>query len=182
MSHHRMQAFRQPVSDTGSCPREPFRPTAAVPSRAMDPEAIRRAQDRINQAASGRVEPAALDAALERARDQVEALAATAAELEATLPSRVGDAVEDGLRAQVLPVGRNLAEIRGLMNQLIRRLERVEGDLLSERHARIDDLALQVDLITSGWKSVNDRLAGLEHALQNSEGAIVYRIEERRTG
>jgi hypothetical protein len=41
---------------------------------------------------------------------------------------------------------------------------------------------LQVDLITSGWKSVNDRLAGLEHALQSSEGAIVYRIEERRTG
>jgi hypothetical protein len=82
----------------------------------------------------------------------------------------------------VQPVGRNLAEIRGLMNQVIRRLERVEGDLLSERHARIDDLALQVDLITSGWKSVNDRLAGLEHALQSSEGAIVYRIEERRTG
>jgi hypothetical protein len=47
----------------------------------MDPEAIRRAQDRINQAAAGRVEPAALDAALERAREQVEALAATAAEL-----------------------------------------------------------------------------------------------------
>ena len=83
----------------------------------MDPEAIRRAQDRINQAAAGRVDPAALDATLERAREQVEALAATAAELESTLPLRVGDAVQDGLRAQVLPVGRNLAEIRGLMNQ-----------------------------------------------------------------
>jgi hypothetical protein len=82
----------------------------------------------------------------------------------------------------VQPVGRNLAEIRGLMNQVIRRLERVEGDLLSERHARIDDLALQVDLITSGWKSVNDRLASLEHTIQTGEGAIVYRIEERRAG
>ena len=56
----------------------------------------------------------ALDAALERAREQVEALAATAAELESTLPGRVGDALQDGLREQVLPVGRNLAEIRGL--------------------------------------------------------------------
>ena len=148
----------------------------------MDADAIKRAQERIDQAASGRVEPAALDATLERAREQVEALAATAAELESTLPSRIGDAVEDGLRAQVLPVGRNLAEIRGLMNQVIRRLERVEGDLLSERHARIDDLALQVDLITSGWKSVNDRLASLEHTIQTGEGAIVYRIEERRAG
>ena len=159
-----------------------FRPTPRVPSPAMDADAIKRAQERIDQAASGRVEPAALDATLERAREQVEALAATAAELESTLPSRIGDALEDGLRAQVLPVGRNLAEIRGLMNQVIRRLERVEGDLLSERHARIDDLALQVDLITSGWKSVNDRLASLEHTIQTGEGAIVYRIEERRAG
>jgi hypothetical protein len=148
----------------------------------MDADAIKRAQARIDQAASGRVEPAALDAALERARDQVEALAATTAELEATLPSRVGDAVQDGLRAQVMPVGRNLAEIRGLMNQVIRRLERVEGDLLSERHARVDDLGLLVDLITSSWKSVERRLTTLERKLQTGEGAIVYRMEERRTG
>jgi hypothetical protein len=143
----------------------------------MDPDAIKRAQARIDQAASGRVERAALDAALERARDQVEALAATAAELEATLPSRVGDAVQDGLRAQVMPVGRNLAEIRGLMNQVIRRLERVEGDLLSERHARVDDLALLVDLVTSGWRGVEQRLVKIEERLSTDEGdAAVYRI------
>src|SRR5256714_5848669 len=175
MSHHRMQASRQPVSDTGSGPQEAFRPTAAVPSRAMDPEAIRRAQDRIDQAAAGRVEPAQLEATLERAREQVEALAAMAAELGSTLPSRVGDAVQDGLRAQVLPVGRNLAEIRGLMNQLIRRLERVEGDLLSERHARVDDLALLVDLVTSGWRGVEQRLVKIEERLFAEGGATVYR-------
>jgi hypothetical protein len=143
----------------------------------MDADAIKRAQERIDQAASGRVEPAALDATLERAREQVEALAATAAELESTLPSRIGDAVEDGLRAQVLPVGRNLAEIRGLMNQLIRRLERVEGDLLSERHARVDDLALLVDLVASGWRGVDQRLARIEERLfQDGGDAAVYRI------
>jgi hypothetical protein len=143
----------------------------------MDADAIKRAQARIDQAASGRVEPAALDAALERARDQVEALAATTAELEATLPSRIGDAVQDGLRAQVMPVGRNLAEIRGLMNQLLRRLERVEGDLLSERHARVDDLALLVDLVTSGWRGVEQRLASIESRLAADDGgAAVYRL------
>jgi uncharacterized coiled-coil protein SlyX len=142
----------------------------------MDPEAIRRAQARIDHAASGRVEPAQLDATLERAREQVEALAATAAELETTLPTRIGDAVEDGLRAQVLPVGRNLAEIRGLMNQLIRRLERVEGDLLSERHARVDDLALLVDLVTSGWRSVEQRLTKLEERL--APGDVIH-FEQR---
>ncbi len=143
----------------------------------MDADAIKRAQERIDQAASGRVEPAALDATLERAREQVEALAATAAELESTLPSRIGDAVDDGLRAQVLPVGRNLAEIRGLMNQVIRRLERVEGDLLSERHARVDDLALLVDLVASGWRGVEQRLARIEERLSQDGGdAAVYRI------
>jgi two-component sensor histidine kinase len=88
--------------------------------------------------------------------------------------------VQDGLRAQVLPVGRNLAEIRGLMNQLIRRLERVEGDLLSERHARVDDLALLVDLVTSGWRGVEQRLARIEERLAADAGATVYRMEDRQ--
>ena len=153
----------------------------------MDADAIKRAQARIDQAASGRVEPAALDAALERARDQVEALAATTAELEATLPSRVGDAVQDGLRAQVQPVGRNLAEIRGLMNQLLRRLSALEEDMLSERNGRVDDLAVLVDLVSSGWKSVDARVARVEAVVNRLEqetrekrGAIVYRMEDRR--
>jgi hypothetical protein len=144
----------------------------------MDPEAIKRAQARIDQAASGRIEPAQLDAALERAREQVEALAATAAELESTLPGRVGDALQDGLREQVRPVGRNLAEIRGLMNQLIRRLERVEGDLLAERHARVDDLALLVDLVSSGWRGVEQRLARIEERV-TADDAVVYRIDRQ---
>jgi hypothetical protein len=76
----------------------------------------------------------------------------------------------------VLPVGRNLAEIRGLMNQLIRRLERVEGDLLSERHARVDDLALLVDLVTSGWRGVEQRLARIEERLTADDSATVYRM------
>jgi hypothetical protein len=147
----------------------------------MTDEAIEKARERLREAAEGRPDAAAVDAALERARAQVEELAQTTAELEATIPARVEDAVTDGLREQVRPVGRNLAEIRGLTNQLIRRLERIEGDLLSERHARVDDLGLLVDLITSSWKSVERRLSALERALQSGEGAIVYRMEERRT-
>ena len=148
----------------------------------MTDDAIERARERLREAAEGRPDAAAVDAALERARMQVEELALTAAQLEATIPGKVEDAVKDGLQEQVRPVGRNLAEIRGLMNQVIRRLERVEGDLLSERHARVDDLGLLVDLITSSWKSVERRLTTLERKLQSGEGAIVYRMEERRTG
>jgi hypothetical protein len=148
----------------------------------MNPGAIERANERLRQAAEGRTEPAAVEAALERARNQVEALAETAAQLEATLPERVGDAVQEGIREQVLPVARHLAEVRGLSAQLVRRLERIEGDTLAERHARVDDLALLIDLITSGWKGVDDRLARLERTLDVAEGAVVYRIEDRRTG
>ena len=138
---------------------------------------MQRAMERIAGAAEGRTEPAAVDAALERARKQIEALAATAADLEAGLPIRVGDAVQDGLREQVLPVARHLAEVRGLMNQVIRRLERLEGDLLAERHARVDDLALLVDLVSSGWRGVDQRLARVEQGLEQRAGAVVYRIE-----
>jgi len=130
----------------------------------VDERALERAKARIAAAASGRVDPAQLEASLERAREQIEGLAQAAAELEGTLPEKIGAAVQDGLRAEVLPVARHIAEIRGLLNQAIRRLERLEGDVLAERHARIDDLALLVDLVSSGWKGVSDRLERVERA------------------
>ena len=146
----------------------------------MDETALDRARDRLRQAAEGRAEPAQLEAALERARDQIETLAQAAAELESSLPEKVGSAVREGVRTEAAPVARQLGEVRGLMNQVIRRLERVEGDLLAERHARVDDLALLVELITSGWRSVDDRMRRLEERLQAAPAATVYRMEERR--
>jgi hypothetical protein len=146
----------------------------------MDPGTAERAMERLATAAEGRTQPADVDAALERARAQIEALAQAAAELETSLPTRVGDAVRDGVRAEALPVARQMAEVRGLLNNVVGRLERLEGNLLAERHARVDDLAVLVDLVTSGWKSVDRRLERIEQALTSSDGAVVYRIEERR--
>jgi hypothetical protein len=144
----------------------------------MDEGAMERAQERVEQRADG----AALDTLLVRAREQVEALASATAALEESLPGRVQDAV----RGEAQPIGRNLAEIRGLMNQLLRRLSALEGDLLTERNARVDDLALLVDLVSSGWKGVDARLGRIEAVVtrleqqQDSRGAIVYRMEDRR--
>jgi hypothetical protein len=138
----------------------------------MDDGAIERAKQRVERRADG----AALDTLLIRAREQVEALAATAASLEDSLPAQI----EGVVREQAQPMGRNLAEIRGLMNQMLRRLERLESDLLAERHARVDDLSLLVELVSSGWQGVDERLARLEQGLQQNPGAIVYRIEDRR--
>ena len=148
----------------------------------MDEGAIERARRRLGRAAEGRTDPAAVEAALERARAGIEVLAETTARIESTLPEKVEEAVQEGLREQVLPVGRHLAEVRGLTAQAIRRLERLEGDLLAERHGRIDDLALLVDLIGSGWRGVDERLARIEKSLEAGNGAVVYRMEERRSG
>jgi hypothetical protein len=110
--------------------------------------------------------PPDVAAALDRARLQVEALAVTADELQVVLPDAVGSALRDGLREEAAPISRRLAEVKGLGNQTIRRLERIETDLLAERHARVDDLALLVDLITSEWRALNERLDRIERALE----------------
>ena len=147
----------------------------------MDEAAVDRARDRLERAATGRAEPAELEAALERAREQIETLAQAAAELESSLPERVGSAVREGVRSEALPVARQLGEVRGLLHQVIRRLERVEGDLLAERHARVDDLALLVDLVTTGWRGVDNRLRRLEERLDAAYAdATVYHMEDQR--
>jgi hypothetical protein len=149
----------------------------------MDDGAIKRARERIEQ----RADTAAIHALLEQARTNLEALIAAADDAASALPDRVDDALRTGLREQVSPVARNLAEIRGLMNQVIHRLERLEADSAAERHARVDDLTLLVDLISSGWRGVDARLgriesvvSHLERGMQERGGAIVYRIEDRR--
>ena len=131
-------------------------------------DALQRALDRATRPGAADV-----DSALDRARQQIAALAATTAELEAALPSRVSDAVQDGIRAEVIPVARHIAEVRGLMNQLLRRLEGVEGDLLAERHARVDDLGVLVDLLAAGFRGMDARLARIEARL---DGGDVVRL------
>lgn len=134
---------------------------------------MQRALERIAEGRASRADPAALEAALERARKQIESLAAATHVMQVGLPGQI----EDGLREHFRPSARHLAEVRGLMNQLIRRLERLETDMLAERTARIDDLALLVELVTSGWRSANERLARIEAALDREQGAKVYRLE-----
>ena len=116
---------------------------------------------RLAEAAGGRASPADVDAALVRAKNAIESLALASAQMQEGLPG----AIQDGLKEHFRPSARHLAEMRGLMNQMLRRLEGLEGDLLAERHARVDDLALLVDLVATGWQSVNDRLATIEEKL-----------------
>jgi hypothetical protein len=82
------------------------------------------------------------------------------------------------LREEAAPISRRLAEVKGLSNQMVRRLERLETDLLAERHARVDDLALLVDLITGQWRAMNERLDRIERALEHRADVVPLRVAE----
>jgi|SRR5437588_1271665 len=93
----------------------------------------------------------------------------------------IREALRDGLREEAAPISRRLAEVKGLSNNAIGRLERIEATLDLERDARVDDLALLVDLLTEGWRTMNARLQRIETLLleQNEPRAAVYRLTER---
>lgn len=85
----------------------------------------------------------------------------------------IREALKDGLREEAAPISRRLAEVKGLSNNAIRRLENIEATLDSERSARVDDLALLVELLTEGWRAMNARLERIEAALQPQETNVV---------
>jgi hypothetical protein len=99
---------------------------------------------------------------------------ATAAELESGLPEGVGSVVYEALRVEVRPVAQHVAELGALFERMLARLEEVSTSVEDERRDRLQDVALLSDLITSGWRSVDRRLARLEQ--------VVARIEAARNG
>ena len=82
---------------------------------------------------------------------------------------QIAAAVRDGVRSEAAPVGRHLAEVRGMSVRAIRQLERIEQGLGAEQSARVDDLAVLVDLISAGWRTVDERLARIEELLGGDE-------------
>jgi hypothetical protein len=85
------------------------------------------------------------------------------------IDEQIAAAVRDGVRVEAAPVGRHLAEVRGMSVRAIRQLERIEANLGAERASRVDDLAVLVDLFTAGWRSVDERLARIEELLGGDE-------------
>ena len=89
------------------------------------------------------------------------------------LVDEIREALKDGLREEAAPISRRLAEVKGLSNNAIRRLENIEATIESERSARVDDLALLVELLTEGWRAMNARLDRIEAALTPAETNVV---------
>jgi hypothetical protein len=83
--------------------------------------------------------------------------------------AQIRESLRDGLREEAAPISRRLAEVKGLSNNAIRRLENLEATIESERGARVDDLALLVELLTEGWRTMNARLDRIEALLEPAE-------------
>ncbi len=82
-------------------------------------------------------------------------------------------AMTETLRQQAAPISRRLAEVKGLSNNAIRRLESIEQTIESERNARVDDLTVLVELLTEGWRAMNLRLERIEAALERQPSNVV---------
>ncbi len=89
------------------------------------------------------------------------------------LMDEIREALKAGLREEAAPISRRLAEVKGLSNHAIRRLENIEATIESERSARVDDLALLVELLTEGWRAMNARLDRIEAGLQPATTNVV---------
>jgi len=85
----------------------------------------------------------------------------------------IREAIREGLREDAAPIARRLAEVKGLSWNAVRRLDSIERAIEGERDARIDDLALLVELLTEGWRSLSLRLDRIEAALVPPETNVV---------
>ena len=108
-----------------------------------------------------------------------ERLRATAAELEASLPEGVGSVVYEALQVEVRPVAQHVAELGALFERLLARVEQVSTSVEDERRDRLQDVALLTELVTSGWRSVDRRLARLEQVVARIETGRNTRREAR---
>ncbi len=92
-------------------------------------------------------------------------LADVAAELEATLPAQMGSVVVEALRVEVRPVAEHVAGLQTLFDGLVQELRRLRSEVAAERRDRVEDLALQLELLRASWTGVDRRLGRIERAL-----------------
>ena len=104
------------------------------------------------------------------ARDLAERLSRAAEELETQLPEGFS-VLYEAVRVEVRPVTEHMARMQSLIEELAAALARVGNGMDQERHERLQDLALVTDLIVTGWRTVDRRLARLERAIERQSDA-----------
>jgi hypothetical protein len=96
----------------------------------------------------------------------------TASELQSSLPQDVGSVVYEALRVEVRPVAQHLAELGGLFQLAVARMDELQEELRRERRERLQDVELLSQLVTTGWRSADRRVGRMEKALGRLEETI----------
>jgi hypothetical protein len=102
---------------------------------------------------------------LVRSERHVDELRRSASELAAILPTRVEAAVARALGEDEGGLGRRLDHVVDQSGRLNAAIERVEGDLLAERMARVEDLEVLVGLVSGGLTSLRAELRAVRREL-----------------
>jgi hypothetical protein len=110
--------------------------------------------------------PLADPAALEGSRDHL-----LQAMLQAAGAGAGGSGLTSGLRYQSLEIGpltERITVVDQLLERLAEDLEAARGELQRGRTERLEDLKLLVDLITTSWRTMDQRLKRIERKLDLS--------------
>jgi hypothetical protein len=147
--------------------------TQQDPLRDAREAALRRIGE-LRQRSVGASEPAGPDlrTLLARSERHVDELRRSASELAAVLPTRVEAAVARALGEDEGGLGRRLDRVVDQTGQVAAAVERVEGDLLSERMARVEDLEVLVDLVSGGLTSLRAELRSVRRELAELQALV----------
>ena len=113
----------------------------------------------------GREQNSATDDAIGRAREQLlQAVVQVASELEN--PDSLSRSEAIGVR----PLVDRMTVMDALVDRLSEDLAGIKRELGRARSERLEDLTLNVDLITTSWRAVDRRLGRIEQKLERMEG------------
>jgi len=122
--------------------------------------------------------PEEAEDAIGRAREQLmHAVVQVAAELETGRPAAPG-----GIRYQALEVGplaERMTQIDGLFERLVENIDGIKRELGRARSERLEDLTLIVDLLTTSWRTVDQRLGRIERKLERMEQSPAQQADGR---
>jgi hypothetical protein len=149
-------------------PENVLRVLNGEPVSAVVSESVQRAIEALGEPSwPGAIGEDPLETSIEHVRRELsQTFSRSTAELEARLPEGVGSIVYEALRVEVRPVTQHIEQMQLLVDQLCRSLQRVGTAVDKERVERLEDVALLTDLIVTGWRTVDRRLARLERMLE----------------
>jgi hypothetical protein len=143
------------------------------PLRDAREAALRRIGE-LRQRSVGTSEPASPDlrTLLARSERHVDELRRSASELAAILPTRVEAAVARALGEDEGGLGRRIDQVLDQTGKLASAVERVEGDLLAERMARVEDLEVLVELVSGGLTALRADLRSMRRDLAELQAVV----------